>query len=108
MDAIVKLWPEEWCGPLVEPLSKDLNAEELPIHQVNGEDQEGDDAQVDPSQENMEDDDDMEDSDPHPSVQLHVEDQTQTHVQPDQDQSSQKKQKADKMVNTTILIEDEL
>ena len=44
VDAIVNLWPKEWCSPLAEPLHEDLNAEELPIHQVNGEDHEGDDA----------------------------------------------------------------
>ena len=70
MDAIVKLWPEEWRGPLAEPLPEEQNVEEPPIHQVNGEDQEGDNSQAEPSQENMEDDDDMEDSDQHPLEQL--------------------------------------
>ena len=37
VDAIVKLWPEEWCSPLVEPLPEDQNVEEPPIHQVQGE-----------------------------------------------------------------------
>ena len=76
VDAIVKIWPEEWRGPLTEPLLEDLNAEEPPIHQVNGEYQEGDDSQVDPSKENMEDDDVMEDLDMHPSAHPHAEDQT--------------------------------
>ena len=88
VDAIVKLWPEEWHGPLAKLLHEDLNAEEPPIHQVNGEYQEGDDAQADPSQENKEDDDDMEDLDPHPSVQPHAEDQMQTRVQTEEGQSS--------------------
>ena len=37
VDAIINLWPEEWHNPLVEPLPQEQNAEELPIHQVNGE-----------------------------------------------------------------------
>ena len=37
VDAIVKLWLEEWCGPLVEPLPEEQNVEEPPIHQVQGE-----------------------------------------------------------------------
>ena len=44
VDAIVKLWPEEWRGPLAEPLPEEQNAEEPLIHQVNGEENEGDDA----------------------------------------------------------------
>ena len=44
VDAIVKLWPEEWRGPLAEPLLEEQNVEEPPIHQVNGEEQEGDDT----------------------------------------------------------------
>ena len=62
VDAIFKLCPKEWRSPLVEPIPEDQNAEEPPIHQVNCEDHEDDDAQADTSQENMEDDDDMEDS----------------------------------------------
>ena len=80
LDAIVKLWPEEWCGPLIEPLPEDQNAEEPPIHQVNCEDNEGDHAQADTSQENMEDDDDMEDSNRHPSFQPPGGDQPQNRV----------------------------
>ena len=47
VDAIVNLWPEEWCGPLTEPLTEEQNAQEPPIHQVNGEEHEGDDYQED-------------------------------------------------------------
>ena len=32
VDAIVKLWPKEWCGPLVEILPEELNVEQLRIH----------------------------------------------------------------------------
>ena len=88
MDVIFKLWPEEWHGQLADLLPEYLNAEELPIHQVNGEDQEGDDAQEDPSQENMEDDDDMEDLDQHPSEQLLGGDQAQNCVHPEEGHSS--------------------
>ena len=108
VDAIVNLWPEEWRDPLAEPLPEEQNVEEPPIHQVNDEDHEGNDAQEDPSQENMEDDDDMEDSDQHPLEQPLGGDQTQNCVQPEEGHSSRKKQKADKMENTTILTEDEL
>ena len=51
VDAIVKLWPEEWRGPLAKPLPEEQNVEEPPIHQVHGEEKEGDDTQGDPSQE---------------------------------------------------------
>ena len=44
VDAIVNMWHEEWCDPLAEPLLEEQNAEEPPIHQVNGEEHEGDDA----------------------------------------------------------------
>ena len=50
----------------------------------------------------------MEDSDHHPSEQPPGGDQTQNRVQPKEGHSSQKKQKADKTTNTTILTEDEL
>ena len=66
VDAIVNLWLKEWCGPLEDPLSKGKNPNEPPIHQVIGEEHEGDDAQDDPLQEKMEDDDDMDDSEQHP------------------------------------------
>ena len=66
MVAIFNLWPEERHDPLTKPLPKEQNAEEPPIHQVNGEEHEGDNTQEDLSQENMEDDDDMEDSNQHP------------------------------------------
>ena len=48
MDAIVKLWPKEQCSPLEEPLPEEQNVEP-PIHQVHGEEKEGDDNQGDPS-----------------------------------------------------------
>ena len=76
VDILVKLWPEEWHGPLVEPLPEEQNVEEPPIHQVQGEEQEGDDTQGDPSQENLEDDDDTEDSYYHPFVHPHAEEGT--------------------------------
>ena len=99
---------EEWCDPLVEPLLKHQNAKELLIHQVNGEYHEGDDAQEDLSQQNMENDDDTEDSNQHASEKPLGGDQMQKYVHPEEGLSTRKKQKADKMVNTTILIEDEL
>ena len=43
VDAIINLWLEEWCGPLAEPLPEEKNAQEPPLHQVNGEELEGDD-----------------------------------------------------------------
>ena len=48
VDAIVNLWLKEWCGPPAESLSEGKNPNELPIHQVIGEEHEGDDAQDDP------------------------------------------------------------
>ena len=63
---------------------------------------------MDPSQEKLEDDDDTEDSYHHPSVQPHAEEETQNHVQPKEGQSSWKKQKEDKTINTTTLTKDEL
>ena len=68
VDTILKLWIEEWHALIEEPLPEEKNVEEPPIHQVHGEEQEGDDTQGDPSQENLEDDDDIEDSYHHPSA----------------------------------------
>ena len=73
VDGIINIWPEKWRSPLVEPLPEELNAEELPIHQVNAEENEGNDTQDNPSQEHIEDDDDMDDSDQHPSEKLTLE-----------------------------------
>ena len=63
VDAIVNLWSEKWHGPLAELLPEEQNAEEPPIHQVNDEENEGNDTQDNPSQDHIEDDDDMDDSD---------------------------------------------
>ena len=108
VDAIVKLWPEEWRGPLAEPLLEEQNVEEPPIHQVHGEEQECDYNQGDPSQENLEDDDDMEYLGQLPSVKPHAEEKMQTCVQPEEAQSSRKKKNANRKVNTVVLTEDEL
>ena len=90
VDAIINPWPEEWCGPLAEPFPEEQNAEEPPLHQVNGEKHEGDDTQDDPSQEHIKDDDDMDDLDQHPSEQPPSRDpvQMQNWVQPKDGQSS--------------------
>ena len=52
VDAIVNIWPEEWSSPLAKPLFEEQNveekkAEEPPIHQVNGEEHEGNNSQDD-------------------------------------------------------------
>ena len=65
IDAIMNIWWEEWRGPLAEPLPKGQNVEEPLLHQVNGEEHEGDNNQDDPSQEHNEDDDNIDDSDHH-------------------------------------------
>ena len=80
VDAIFKLCPEEWSDPLVEPLPEDKNVEEPPIHQVHGEEQEGDDTQEEPSQDNLEYDDDTKESSHHPSTKPHAEEGTQTRL----------------------------
>ena len=41
MYAIIKFWSEEWRDPLAEPLCEEHNAEEPLLHQVNGEEHEG-------------------------------------------------------------------
>ena len=50
VDAIINLWLEEWRGPLAEQLPEWHNVEEPPLHQVNGEEHEGDNNQDDPLQ----------------------------------------------------------
>ena len=67
LDAIINPWLEEWHGPLAKPLPKGQNAEEPSLHQVNGEEHEGDDTQDDPSQEHIKVDYDMDESYHHPS-----------------------------------------
>ena len=49
VDAIVNIWLEEWRIPLAELLPKEQNMKEPSLHQVNGEEHEGDDNQDDPS-----------------------------------------------------------
>ena len=51
VDAIVNLWLEEWRDPLAEPLPEEKNAEEPLLHQVNGEEHEGDNTHDDQSWE---------------------------------------------------------
>ena len=74
----------------MEPLPDKQNVEEPPIHQVNGEEKEGNDNQADPSQKNMDEDDDTEDSEHHPSTQPQTGQCTQTLVPPKEAQSSHK------------------
>ena len=82
VDAIINLWLEEWCGPLVESLLEGHNADEPSLHQVNGEENEGNENQDDPSQEHNEDDDNIYESYHHasecPPSQEHA--QTQMHA----------------------------
>ena len=47
MDTIVNLWSKEWHDLLVEPLPEGHNVEEPLLHQVNGEEHEGNDNQDD-------------------------------------------------------------
>ena len=67
VDAIVNLWQEKWSAALAKPLPQEHNVEELPIHQVNAEEHEGNDTQDNLSQEHINDDDDIDDSNQHPS-----------------------------------------
>ena len=78
VDTIIHLWPEEWSGPLADPLPEGKNAEEPPLHQVNGEEHEGDDNQDDPSLERNEDDDNIDDSGHHASKRPPSQEHAQT------------------------------
>ena len=59
VDSIVNMWLEKWHDPLIESLPEEQNAKELPIHQVNAKENEGNDTQDNLSQYHIEDDDDM-------------------------------------------------
>ena len=82
VDALINLWLEKWCSPLVEPLPEGNNAEEPPLHQVNDEENEGDENKDYMSQERNEDDDNIDKSEHHvsnhPPIQDHA--QKQTHA----------------------------
>ena len=47
VNTIFKIWLEEWHALHEEPLHEEKNVEEPPIHQVHGEEKEGDNTQGD-------------------------------------------------------------
>ena len=110
VDVIINIWSEEWRNPLAKSLPEEQNAEEPLLHQVNGEEHEGDDKPDDQSQEHNEENDDINDLEHHeleclPS-QEHV--QKQMHAQQGEGHSSRKKQKYDRIVNMSTLTEDDV